>query len=261
MVSVEALVRGHTPDGRRLSRRDARARGVPRGQQALDAAVLRQACLDMGVLLAERGRDGLHAANVNLTPSSLIHPALDRLVLGTLAECGLPAEHLRIEVPETAAFADLAEAADTLRRMTSAGVALTLDDVGVEGIGLRYLSSLTIDGLKIDRTFVTRMLTGASELAVVRLMVDICAGLGIRLTAEGVERCAQVEVLRALGVRAIQGHHVARPMPLDQSAVRAPARARPGLPGLLRPPGPAAPPDPTGVGGAAGAQRAAVPSV
>ena len=58
------------------------------------------------------------------------------------------------------------------------------------------------------------MLNGASDLAVVRLMVDMCAGLEIRLTAEGVERCTQVSVLRALGVRAIQGHHVARPMAL-----------------------------------------------
>lgn len=141
VVSVEALVRGHTPDGRLVGAGEMLERAMtPAEQQALDAAVLRQACLDMVVLLAEHGPDGLHAVNVNLTPSSLIHPELDRLVLGTLEECGLPAEHLRIEVPETAAFADLAEAADTLRRVTSAGVALTLDDVGVEGIGLRYLS-------------------------------------------------------------------------------------------------------------------------
>ena len=66
-------------------------------------------------------RHGLHAVNVNLTPSSLIHPDLDRAVLGILEETGLPPEHLRIEVPETAAFADLAEATDVLRRITSAG--------------------------------------------------------------------------------------------------------------------------------------------
>ncbi|MDP9221298.1 MAG: EAL domain-containing protein, partial [Actinomycetota bacterium] len=72
------------------------------------------------------------------------------------------------------------------------------------------------DGLKLDRSFVTRMLNGASDLTVVRLLVDLCAGLEIRLTAEGVERCDQLQVARSLGVRAIQGNHVARPMALER---------------------------------------------
>ena len=182
---------------------------------ALDLAVLRQACTDMTVLLTSHQQSGLHGLNVNLTPSSLVHPGLDVAVLDILEETGLPPVYLRLEVPETAAFADLAEATDVLRRITSAGVALTLDDVGVEAVGLRYLKTLAIDGIKIDRSFITRMLNGASDLAVVRLLVDLCAGLEIRLTAEGVERCEQLEVARGLGVRAIQGYHVARPMPFD----------------------------------------------
>lgn len=216
VVSLEALVRWRRPDGQILGAVAALAKATtPTERFALDLTVLRQACADMTVLLSRHQDSGLHGLNVNLTPSSLVHPGLDVAVLDILEETGLPPVYLRLEVPETAAFGDLAEATDVLRRITATGVALTLDDVGVEAIGLRYLKTLAIDGIKIDRSFITRMLNGASDLAVVRLLVDLCAGLEIRLTAEGVERCEQLEVARSLGVRAIQGFHVARPMPFE----------------------------------------------
>ncbi len=217
IVSIEALVRWRTPGGAILGAPQALAKATTDSERlSLDLAVLRQASVDMLGLLSRHHDAGLHGLNVNLTPSSLVSPGLDVAVLDILEETGLPPVYLRLEVPETAAFGDLADATDVLRRITATGVALTLDDVGVEAIGLRYLKTLTIDGIKIDRSFITRMLNGASDLAVVRLLVDLCAGLEIRLTAEGVERCEQLEVARDLGVRAIQGYHVARPMPLEQ---------------------------------------------
>jgi EAL domain-containing protein (putative c-di-GMP-specific phosphodiesterase class I) len=217
VVSLEALVRGRTPEGRVVGALQMlEGADTPELRYALDRAVLHRACTDMTALLDRYHDRGLHGLNVNLTPTSLVQPSLDVAVFDTLEQTGLPPTVLRLEVPETAAFADLAEATDKLRRITGSGVALTLDDVGVEAIGLRYLKTLRIDGLKIDRAFIVRMLNGASDLAVVRLLVDLCAGLDIRLTAEGVERCEQVEVARSLGVRAIQGFHVARPMTLER---------------------------------------------
>ncbi len=217
VVSLEALVRWRTPSGRILGAPVALATArTPAERFALDRLVLRQACADMTGLLADHHEDGLHGLNVNVTPSSLVHPALGTAVGDILEETGLAPQYLRLEVPETAAFDDLADATDVLRSITATGVSLTLDDVGVEAIGLRYLKTLDIDGVKIDRSFVTRMLNGASDLAVVRLLVDLCAGLEIRLTAEGVERCEQLDVARRLGVRAIQGYHVSRPLPLHQ---------------------------------------------
>lgn len=217
IVSIEALVRWRRPDGTILGAPAALAMAdSEEACIALDAYVLRQACTDMTELVPRFGRDGLHGLNVNLTPASLVHPRLHILILDTLQQTGLAPHLLRLEIPETAVFTDLARATETLDAITNWGVSLTLDDVGVEGIGLRYLHRLTISGVKIDRSFINRMLSGASDLAVVRLLVDVCAGLDIRLTAEGVERCGQIDVARSLGVLAVQGYHLSRPLPLDR---------------------------------------------
>jgi EAL domain-containing protein (putative c-di-GMP-specific phosphodiesterase class I) len=216
VVSVEALVRWSLPGGTFLGAPTVLAQATTPAQRLeLDLAVLRRACTDAVTLIADHADTGLHALNVNITPSTLTYPDLDTAVLQILDETGLAPEHLRLEVPETAAFEDIADATGALTALTARGVSLTLDDVGVEAVGLRYLKQLTIDGLKIDRTFVARMLGHASDLAIVRLLVDLCTGLDIRLTAEGIERCEQVQVARRLGVRAIQGFHLSYPVPLQ----------------------------------------------
>jgi EAL domain-containing protein (putative c-di-GMP-specific phosphodiesterase class I) len=217
VVTIEALMRWRTAAGRVLGAVEALARAAtPQERFALDLAVLRQACADLVTMLQEHERDGLFAVNVNLTPASLQQPDLDDQVLRVLAETGLAPEHLRFEVPETAALAELAVAADGLRRITSSGIALTLDDVGVDDVGLRYLRALTIDGIKIDRTVTSTILDEDGDRVLGRLLVNLCAGLDVRLTFEGVERCAQMDAARELGVRAVQGHHVSPPLPVEE---------------------------------------------
>lgn len=227
VVTVEALMRWRTPDGRFLGAADALAQpGTPDAVFALDLAVLRQACTDLVALLPDHEVDGLYTVNVNLTPTSLQRPDLDQQVLAVLAETGLAPEHLRFEVPETAALAELAIAADGLRRITSSGIALTLDDVGVDDVGLRFLRALTIDGIKTDRTVTASILDEDGDRLLGRLLVNLCAGLDVRLTFEGVERCAHMDAARELGARAVQGHHVSPPLPLD--ALRAFLRSTAG---------------------------------
>jgi EAL domain-containing protein (putative c-di-GMP-specific phosphodiesterase class I) len=217
VVTVEALMRWRTADGRVLGAAAALAQpATPEARFALDLAVLRRSCTDLVALLPDHAADGLCTVNVNLTPTSLQRPDLDEQVLAVLAETGLAPEHLRFEVPETAALAELAIAADGLRRITSSGIALTLDDVGVDDVGLRYLKALTIDGIKTDQTVTASILDEDGDRLLGRLLVNLCHGLDVRLTFEGVERCAHMDAARALGVRAVQGHHVSPPLPLDE---------------------------------------------
>ncbi|MFL6100443.1 MAG: EAL domain-containing protein [Actinomycetales bacterium] len=217
VVTIEALMRWRTARGEVLGAIDALAQAqTPDEQYALDLAVLRRSCVDLVAMLPEHEPDGLFNVNVNLTPASLQQPDLDVRVLRVLDETGLGPEHLRFEVPETAALAELAVAADGLRRITSSGIALTLDDVGVDDVGLRYLRALTIDGIKIDRTVTATILDEDGDRLLGRLLVNLSAGLEIRLTFEGVERCAHLDAARELGVRAVQGHHVSPPLPLEE---------------------------------------------
>jgi EAL domain-containing protein (putative c-di-GMP-specific phosphodiesterase class I) len=217
VVTVEALMRWRTPGGELLGAAETLALATtPQERFDLDLAVLRQAATDLGLMLPEHQESGLFAVNVNLTPSTLQQPDLDLEVLRVLAETGLPPQHLRFEVPETAALAELAVAADALRRITKSGIALTLDDVGVDDVGLRHLDALTIDGIKVDRTLTSTMLDPDGDHALARLLVDLCAGVGVRLTVEGVETCEQMSVARELRMRAVQGHHVSPPLPLEE---------------------------------------------
>jgi EAL domain-containing protein (putative c-di-GMP-specific phosphodiesterase class I) len=216
VVTVEALMRWRTPNGELLGAAETLAFATTTQERFdLDLAVLRQAATDLVRMLPEHQDNGLFTVNVNLTPSTLQQPDLDVEVLRILAETGLPPEHLRFEVPETAALAELAVAADALRRITKSGIALTLDDVGVDDVGLRHLNALTIDGIKVDRTLTATMLDPDGDHALARLLVDLCAGVGVRLTVEGVETCEQMAVARDLQVRAVQGHHVSPPLPLE----------------------------------------------
>lgn len=217
VVTLEALMRWRTPGGELLGASETLALAeTGQARFDLDLAVLRQATFDLVQMLPEHEANGLFTVNVNLTPSTLQQPDLDTEVLRVLAETGLPPQHLRFEIPETAALAELAVAADGLRRITKSGIALTLDDVGVDDVGLRHLKALTIDGIKVDRTLTATMLDPAGDHALARLLVDLCAGVGIRLTVEGVETCEQMAVARSLGVRAVQGHHVSPPLPLEE---------------------------------------------
>jgi EAL domain-containing protein (putative c-di-GMP-specific phosphodiesterase class I) len=217
VATVEALLRWRAADGELLGAAETLALAETTQKRFdLDLAVLRQATTDLARLLPEHEPQGLYSVNVNLTPSSLQRPDLDVQVLKVLAETGLDPSHLRFEVPETAELAELAVAADGLRRIARSGIALTLDDVGVDDVGLRHLKALSIDGIKVDRALTATMLDPQGDHALARLLVDVCAGLDLRLTVEGVETCEQMAVARELGLRAVQGHHISPPLPLEE---------------------------------------------
>ncbi|MEU7821578.1 EAL domain-containing protein [Catellatospora sp. NPDC049133] len=214
VASVEALVRwqhptlGLLPPGRFLP--GARRAGhLP----ALDRWVLRRACADLVEMDAELGERSPSWVNVNLSTPTLAGP-FDDMVVQTLAETGLPASRLRLELPEEADLQTLADAGPRLERLIALGVWLTLDDMGAGSTNLRYLSTLAIHGIKIDRAFVAGMMHNPRDHAVVKLLTDLAHGLGLRVTAEGVENAAQLSELARLGVVNAQGYHLAHPMPL-----------------------------------------------
>ncbi|BCJ76578.1 hypothetical protein CS0771_61220 [Catellatospora sp. IY07-71] len=215
--SIEALIRWQHPEHGLLGP----GRFLPAVHQAglmplLDTWVLRRACTDLAELISSLG----HAAapdqvNVNLSTSTLA-TAFDDTVLAVLRETGLAAHRLRIELPEDAELEALSAARARLERLTRHGVLLTLDDMGAGSTNLRYLSSLTVQGMKIDQGFVDGMLHNSRDHAVVKLLTDLGHGLGMRVTAEGVENGAQLAALTELGVPFAQGYHLGMPLPLPE---------------------------------------------
>lgn len=188
----------------------------------LDEHILRQAVRQV----LEHPRTGrIRHVNVNLSPASLARGDLAEHVLAVLGSERFEASRLTLEIPEDAELACVRAATPQLQRLRSAGVAITLDDVGAGSSSLRHISGLAIDGLKIDRSFVDGVHTNERDQAVVRMLVDLAAGLGLSVTAEGVETQAQVDQLRALRCPFGQGYLLGRPRPLDQ-ALDGPAPSR-----------------------------------
>ena len=130
-----------------------------------------------------------------------------------LAETGLGAADLAIELTETALIEDSSVPAASLRELRSLGVKILLDDFGTGYSSLSHLQRFPIDALKIDRSFVMHLDAGEDDRAIVRAIAAMASALGLEVVAEGVETAEQALEAQALGCGWAQGYYFARPAP------------------------------------------------
>ncbi len=158
------------------------------------------------------------AVSVNVSARNLARADFAERVVGILDRLGVPAHRLVVEITETALLTDPIRAATVLNELAAAGVNISLDDFGCGQTLLAYLSALPLHELKIDKSFVTDMMTDVSHDAIVRSIIDLGHNLGLRVVAEGVETNAVLLRLRASGCDVVQGFLLGRPMTFDQLA-------------------------------------------
>jgi EAL domain-containing protein (putative c-di-GMP-specific phosphodiesterase class I) len=150
---------------------------------------------------------------VNVSPRSLLDGDLAGTVLHLLAESGLPAELLELEITETAIMTDPARASAVLTYLGTLGVHVSIDDFGVGYTSLGFLKSLPVHALKIDRSFITDLLTDERDQAITETVIALAHRLGLTVVAEGIETEDVWQRLHQLGCDSGQGYHLARPMP------------------------------------------------
>jgi EAL domain-containing protein (putative c-di-GMP-specific phosphodiesterase class I) len=150
---------------------------------------------------------------VNLSARLLSDLVLPAWVEQLLANTGVPARCLTIEVTESTITADPRRAMEVLQHLRSIGVRLSVDDFGIGYSSLAYLRRLRPDELKVDKSFVLTMREDENSAVIVRSTIELAHGLGLSVVAEGVEDQWTYEALDTLGADRIQGYHVARPMP------------------------------------------------
>lgn len=156
------------------------------------------------------------AVSVNMSARELRDPGFSERIRSALARHpDLPASALRLEVLETAALEDLEQVAQSIARCRELGVSFALDDFGTGYSSLTYLRRLPISTIKIDRSFVARMLVDPADQAIVRAVVDLAHAFGRTCVAEGVEKPEHLQALRAMGCELAQGFAIARPMPAE----------------------------------------------
>jgi EAL domain-containing protein (putative c-di-GMP-specific phosphodiesterase class I) len=150
---------------------------------------------------------------VNLSTRRLMDSELPHEVARLLAQHGVPASLLVLEVTETAAMADPARALSVLHRLRRLGVQLSVDDFGTGHASLAYLSRLPVTALKIDRSFVMSMESDSANMTIVRSTLDLARNLGLQVIAEGVETGSAYRALASFGCDQAQGYWLATPEP------------------------------------------------
>jgi diguanylate cyclase (GGDEF)-like protein/PAS domain S-box-containing protein len=153
---------------------------------------------------------------VNLSARVLHDPALPGRILTALADHGVPAELLWLEVTESAIMHDPATAVAILCELAEAGIRLSLDDFGTGYSSMTYLRKLPVTELKIDRSFIIDLAGDDPDEILARSAVDLGHNLGLTVVAEGIEDAATLASLTAMGCDIAQGYYFARPMPPDQ---------------------------------------------
>jgi diguanylate cyclase (GGDEF)-like protein len=180
---------------------------VPLGRWALDSALRTLAGWDVRA----GGTCGVSVA-VNLSPIQLQRDSIPAVVERALHDSGLAGERLKLEITESALIADPDRIARVLTGLKGLGVTIAMDDFGTGFSNLASLQKLPIDVLKIDRSFVTGLLTDRDKVAIVRAILGLSQALGMATVAEGIEAHEVGQTLAALGCTFGQGYAYARPL-------------------------------------------------
>jgi diguanylate cyclase (GGDEF)-like protein len=226
IVAVEALIRWAEPGRGMVSPADF----IPVLEQTglivdVGTWVLREACRKGRSWVNDANADGeikCAARNlvlsVNVSPRQFAEARFASTVATVLAETGFPAHLLQLEVTEGLLLDPSPQTLAKIDALVSSGVRLAIDDFGMGYSSLAYLKTFALHTLKIDRMFVRDVALHARDAAIARAIIDLGHGLGLKVTAEGVETSAQHQTLRELGCDSLQGFFFSRPVGADEFA-------------------------------------------
>ncbi|SDS13645.1 putative bifunctional diguanylate cyclase/phosphodiesterase [Actinoplanes derwentensis] len=223
IVGVEALVRWEHPERGTVSPADF----IPAAERTglivpLGRWVLRETCRQAAAWIAEFGPDVLEKASPNVSVRQLHDPDFVADVAAALADSGLPAARLVLELTESAVLRGH-HVSQVLQEIHAMGVRLALDDFGTGESSLSLLRAFPAAIVKLDKSFVDHIEldepgTPAADArqAVARAVVQLAGALGLETVAEGIENQEQADRLLQLGYTVGQGYHLFRPMPSEK---------------------------------------------
>ena len=211
ICGVEALVRWQHPEFGPVSP----AEFIPIAENTGTSAALTRWVLQSALaqLAAwHRNRMPLEMA-VNLSAADVLDTQLLQYILEALSEVKVPAGSLTLEITESVLMHEPAAARRNMEMLRVAGVRFSIDDFGTGYSSLSQLRELAADELKIDQSFVRGSRRGPEQVAVLRAIIDMAHGLGLRTVAEGVETEEHWQMLANLGCNSAQGYLISRPVP------------------------------------------------
>ncbi|HEV8539998.1 MAG TPA: EAL domain-containing protein [Nitrospiraceae bacterium] len=155
--------------------------------------------------------------SVNLSSKQFLQPNLTEQIRRVLKESRLDPRHLRLEITESVIMEKAETTSATVHELKAMGIQLYIDDFGTGYSSLSYLHRFSIDALKIDRSFASRMHVSRKDLEIVRTIIALAQNLGIHAIAEGVETGEQLAQLRALKCEFGQGYFFSKPVAAEEA--------------------------------------------
>ncbi|MEW6165350.1 MAG: PAS domain S-box protein [Pseudomonadota bacterium] len=215
IVGAEALLRWLCPDHGLI----APAHFIPVAEESglivpLGEWVLHEACRELKVWHAGGNADLMMA--VNLSAIQFRRGGLEDSLLAALAQTGVPATSLELELTESILLHEADQALAVIQRLKGMGVRLAIDDFGTGYSSLAYLKRLAVDKLKIDQSFVRDMAHDADDAAIVRAVIQMAKSLNLSVLAEGVETALVADRLRQLECDMVQGFHFGHPVTAEE---------------------------------------------
>jgi diguanylate cyclase (GGDEF)-like protein/PAS domain S-box-containing protein len=213
-VSTEALVRWQHPERGLLGPLEFIPIAEETGLIALlGLHVLEHACRQTAAW--QRDIDPALGVSVNVSGRQALNPLLPAQVAAIAEHSGLRPGTLALEITETVLMEEADSRVTVLDSLQQYGLSLVLDDFGTGYSSLSRLKRFPLDGLKVDRSFVSGMNCNTDDRAIVKATIDMAHAVGLTVVAEGVETREQEQLLREFGCDRAQGYLYARPQPAD----------------------------------------------
>lgn len=182
--------------------------------EQLDFYMLESACQLIRNNINE-GRE-IYPISVNQSRVLLHNPTYIGRVSEMLKRYDIPKGYIELEITETVLFTERAKMLTILKELKDREVLLSMDDFGSGYSSLNMLKDFPFDVLKIDREFFSESIASESSTWILRKIIEMANGLGIRVICEGVETKEQVEMLQKIGCRYVQGYYYSKPIPAEK---------------------------------------------
>ena len=181
--------------------------------EQLDLYMLESACK----MIRDQIDEGKPAYPISVNQSRMLlnDPMYINRITEMLNRYQIPKGYIELEITETVFFTEREKMISILNELKEVEVQLSMDDFGSGYSSLNMLKDFPFDVLKIDKEFFSESITSESSKWILRMIIEMAEGLGIRVICEGVETKEQVEMLRKLGCRYVQGYYYSKPIPAE----------------------------------------------